>query len=206
MNELTQRQREVLDFIQTAQEREGMAPTLREIARHFGFQSATAAADHVRALRNKGVLGGVPRRARALRVVQPMKKARPTVVDIPIYGAISAGFAQDRQQESKGCISVNLASLGISTTARTFALEVQGDSMIGRHIMDGDLVVLEHGMTPRNGDVVAALIDNESTLKTIVIERSKTWLRAENPKYPQLIPAQELVIQGVMVALLRRRR
>ena len=206
MNELTRRQREVLDFIQTAQEREGVAPTLREIASHFGFQSATAAADHVRALRHKGVLGGAPRRARSLRVVQPLKKARAAVVDIPIYGAISAGFAQDRQQESKGCISVNLASLGISTTARTFALEVQGDSMIGRHIMDGDLVVLEHGMTPRNGDVVAALIDNESTLKTIVIERSKTWLRAENPKYPQLIPAQELVIQGVMVALLRRRR
>ncbi len=205
MNELTQRQREVLDFIQTAQEREGVAPTLREIASHFGFQSATAAADHVRALRHKGVLGGAPRRARSLRVVQPLKKARAAFVDIPIYGAISAGFAQDRQQESKGCISVNLASLGISTSARTFALEVQGDSMIGRHIMDGDLVVLEHGMTPRNGDVVAALIDNESTLKTIVIERSKTWLRAENPKYPQLIPAQELVIQGVMVALLRRR-
>jgi repressor LexA len=78
--------------------------------------------------------------------------------------------------------------------------------MIGRHVMDGDLVILEHGMTPRNGDIVAALIDNESTLKTLVMERGKTWLRAENPKYPQLIPAQELVIQGVMVAMIRKRK
>ena len=71
---------------------------------------------------------------------------------------------------------------------------------------DGDLVVLEHGMTPRIGDVVAALIDNESTLKTFLLNRSKPFLRAENPKFPDLIPAQELVIQGVMVALSRKRK
>jgi repressor LexA len=78
--------------------------------------------------------------------------------------------------------------------------------MIGRHILDGDLVILEHGMTPRTGDVVAALIDNESTLKTFVLNRGKPSLRAENPRYPDLIPASELVIQGVMVALVRKGR
>ncbi len=76
--------------------------------------------------------------------------------------------------------------------------------MIGKHIVSGDLVVLEHGMTPRTGDVVAALIDNESTLKTFVLENGKPYLRAENPNYPALIPAQELVIQGVMIALVRK--
>lgn len=77
--------------------------------------------------------------------------------------------------------------------------------MIGRHICDGDLVVLEHGRTPRTGDVVAALIDNESTLKTFVQDRGKPpHLKAENPKYPQLHPAAELVIQGVMIALVRK--
>jgi len=65
--------------------------------------------------------------------------------------------------------------------------------------------VLEHGRTPRNGDVVAALIDNESTLKTFVQERGRQpYLKAENPKYPKLYPANELVIQGVMVGLIRR--
>ena len=78
--------------------------------------------------------------------------------------------------------------------------------MIGKHITDGDLVVLEHGMTPRNGDVVAALIDNESTLKTFITDRGKPFLRAENPRYPNLLPQEELQIQGVMVALVRRRK
>ena len=102
-------------------------------------------------------------------------------------------------------MSADMATLGVKPSARTFALEVRGDSMIGKHIVDGDVVVLEHGMTPRNGDVVAALIDNESTLKTFLTERGKPFLRAENPKYPKMIPASELVIQGVMVALIRKR-
>ena len=78
--------------------------------------------------------------------------------------------------------------------------------MIGKHIVSGDMVVLEHGITPRTGDVVAALIDNESTLKTFVMENGKPYLRAENLNYPALIPAQELVIQGVMIALVRKRK
>jgi repressor LexA len=98
-----------------------------------------------------------------------------------------------------------LGTRRIKPSARTFALEVRGDSMMGKHIVEGDVVVLEHGMTPHDGDVVAALIDNESTLKTYSVEHGKPVLRAENPKYPNLIPASERVIQGVMVALIRKR-
>jgi repressor LexA len=76
--------------------------------------------------------------------------------------------------------------------------------MIGRHIVDGDIVVLEHGPEPRPGDVVAALIDGESTLKTFLRRNGKPYLKAENPKYPDLIPAQELMIQGIFRALIRR--
>jgi repressor LexA len=83
-------------------------------------------------------------------------------------------------------------------------LRVTGDSMIGRHILDGDFVVLEHGPEPRTGQIVAALIDGASTLKTFVLKGGKPYLRAENPKYPDLIPAQELMIQGVVKALIRR--
>ncbi|MGZ6007447.1 MAG: LexA family protein, partial [Rhizomicrobium sp.] len=67
--------------------------------------------------------------------------------------------------------------------------------MIGRHILDGDVVVLEHGPEPRNGQIVAALIDGASTLKTFVLKSGKPYLKAENPKYPSLLPAQELMIQ-----------
>ncbi len=203
---LTRRQQQILDFIQRQHQMEGQTPSLREIARHFGFRSMTAALDHVRALRRKGMLQHRPRQARAHRVVVPLQRFRRPVADIPIYGRIPAGFAQEQQQETKGCISVDIESLGIRPTARTFALEVRGDSMIGKHILDGDYVVLEHGLTPRSGDVVAALIDNESTLKTFVLDRGRPFLRAENPRYPAMIPAQELVIQGVMIGLIRKRK
>lgn len=206
MNALTSRQQQVLEFIRQRLELESIAPSLREIAAHFGFRSMTAAADHVRALERKGALETHPRRARSLRIAAPRISRSRQIVDIPLYGAIPAGFPDNRRQEAQGSISIDLENLNLHPGPRTFALEVKGDSMIGRHILDGDIVVLEHGLTPRNGDIVAALIDNESTLKTLVLERGKSWLRAENPRYPQLIPAAELVIQGVMIALLRRRK
>lgn len=206
MTALTRRQQQIVDFIERSHRDGGLAPSFREIARHFGFGSVGSVVNHVRALRRKGVLPAESRQARALRVRSPLAALRRRVVDIPVYGAIPAGRAEDRRQEAKGCVSLDIETLGLKPTPRTFALEVRGDSMIGRHILDGDLVVLEHGMTPRAGDVVAALIDNESTLKTFLLNRGKPFLRAENPQYPDLIPAQELVIQGVMVALIRKRK
>ena len=206
MTELTRRQQQIADYIDRSQRDGGGAPSYREIAAHFGFASPGSVVNHVRALRRKGVLPEETGQARSLRVQSPLAGLRKRVVDIPVYGAIPAGFPEDRRQEARGCVSMDIGTLGLRPTPRTFALEVRGDSMLGKCIMDGDLVVLEHGLTPRNGDVVAALIDNESTLKTFLLNRGKPFLRAENPKYPDLIPAQELVIQGVMVALIRKRK
>jgi len=134
----------------------------------------------------------------------PLAKLRGRVVDIPLFGSIPAGMPQAREQEAEGCVSVDIESLGFKPTRNSFALRVTGDSMIGRHILAGDVVVLEHGPEPHNGQVVAALIDGESTLKTFVLKGGKPYLRAENPKYPDLIPAQELMIQGVFKALIRK--
>lgn len=204
MTELTQRQQEILEFVRQNQQRDGRPPTLREIAQHFGFKSMNAALAHVQALCKKGALEKPARRARSLRVVSPLQRLRSPVVDIPIFGSVPAGFSQDRQQEAQGCLTIDVNALGISPTAHTYALEVQGDSMIGRQIVNGDFVILEQGRTPRPGDVVAALIDGESTLKTFTLERGKPVLRAENPKYPKLIPATDLRIQGVMIGLIRK--
>src|SRR4051812_38933550 len=185
MLELTKRQQEVLSFIELTRARDGHSPTLREIANHFGFASPKAAADHVTALQRKGILSGPARKARALRVISPWEKMLQPVMHIPIYGTIPAGFAQEREQEPKGCISVDVQTLGLRPTTRAFALEVRGDSMIGKGILDGDTAVIEPERTPRAGDVVAALIDGESTLKTLVVEKGHTRLRAENPRYPK---------------------
>jgi repressor LexA len=135
-------------------------------------------------------------------VVFPGDLDRPEVLDIPIFGRIPAGMAEDQLQEENGCISVDVNTLGVPRGARTFALRVTGDSMVGAHIMEGDHVILEV-RDPEPRDIVAALIDGETTLKRYVVRNGLPYLRAENPRYPDLIPAHELIVQGVMVALIR---
>jgi repressor LexA len=115
---------------------------------------------------------------------------------------IPAGIPEGQEQEVDRCITVDPGSIRLPRNARTFALEVRGDSMIGAGILDRDVVILEHAQ-PRNRDIVAALIDGDVTLKRYLVEKGSPFLRAENPLYPDLIPARELVIQGVFRALIR---
>jgi len=204
MIELTRRQQQILDFILKWQQTEGTTPTYQEIADQFGFRSLNSVTEHVRLLRQKGCLKSDSGKARSLRVISPLAKLRNRLVDIPLFGSIPAGLPQTREQDAEGCISVDVETVGYKPTRNAFALRVTGDSMIGRHVLDGDFVVLEHGPEPRNGQIVAALIDGASTLKTFVLKGGKPFLKAENPKYPDLIPAQELMIQGVLKALIRR--
>ncbi len=204
MKTLTQRQRDILTYIESCQDNDGLTPTLREMADHFGFRSLSTAREHIQALCRKGVLSQTDGRARALQVISSPRQNRRALIDVPLFGEIPAGPPDTRYQQSEGCITVDVDTLGLRPTARTFALQVRGDSMIGRHVMEGDYVVCEHGMMPNTGDMVAALIDNESTLKTFLTRRNKPYLKAENPKYPELIPATELVIQGVVVAVIRK--
>ncbi len=209
MKELTERQQQILQFIRGKQDSEGLAPTFREIAGYFRFNSPNAALAHVQALRSKGFLKSLPGRARSLQVVDsngPKNRFRPRVVSVPIYGFIPAGQPADAAQEEEGCVLIDVDTLGIKPTARTFGLRVRGDSMLGKSIVDGDIAIIEHGVEARAGDVVAALIDGQVTLKTFVLQRGKPYLRAENPRYPSLIPREELQIQGVMVALIRKRK
>jgi len=198
--DLTKRQREIVEYLRMSQRQKGIMPSTREIQHYFQFASQTAAMSHLRALERKGVIQRLPGKARA--VIFPEDLDRAEIADIPIYGSIAAGMAQDVEPDRQGCVSVDIAALGIPKHARTFALKVRGESMIDAHICDGDTVILEF-REPRNGDIVAALIDGETTLKRYVVEKGQPFLRAENPDYPDLVPARELVIQGVLVALLR---
>lgn len=192
---LTPRQREVLDYVRRQRSRTGRMPSTREIQRHFGFASQTAAVNHLKALERKGYLRRLP------GDLLPTNANRFS--QVPLLGSIPAGLPTFEEESSEGGVSVDLASIGVSESARTFALTVRGDSMIGAHIQEGDMVVLEY-REPRDGDVVAALIDGETTLKRFVMENGQAYLRAENPAYPDLVPAMELVVQGVVVALTRK--
>ena len=192
---LTRRQREVLDFVRKKRSRKGKVPSTREIQRHFGFASQTAAVNHLKALERKGCLRRLP------GDLLPVNSDRFS--QIPLLGVIPAGLPTFEEEHSEGGVAVDLSSIGLSEGARTFALTVRGDSMIGAHIQEGDVVVLEY-REPRDGDVVAALIDGETTLKRFVLDNGRPFLKAENPAYPDLIPAMELIVQGVMVALTRK--
>lgn len=198
---LTDRQRELLEYLRQHQRQEGVMPSTRDIQRYFGFSSQTAAMSHLRALEKKGVIQRHPHKARA--VVFPEDLERGEIVDIPLYGSIAAGYAEMQQQQPDSSITVDAATLGLSRNARAFALKVRGESMIGANICHGDVVILE-AREPRPRDIVAALIDGETTLKRYVIENGRPYLQAENPAFPDLIPVQELVIQGVMQTLIRR--
>jgi repressor LexA len=203
MAELTDLQRRVFEFIRDTIDR-GPAPTPREIASRFGWSSKRAAECHIEALIRKGWLASQPGKARSLRVAHTAKAISRLAVEIPLLGSIPAGFGREREQEADECVAVAIESIGFKPTRNTFALRVSGDSMIGKHICDGDIAIFEHGPEPRTGQIVAALIDRKNTLKTFVVKNGKPFLKAENPKYPDLIPSEELVIQGVFKALLRR--
>src|SRR6266705_5326234 len=132
MKELTDRQQQILRFIQSKQDSQGLSPTLREIAGHFRFRSPNAALAHVQALLAKGALKNLPGRARSLQVLEPnapKNNFRPRVVSVPIYGVIPAGRPQDAAQDEEGCVLIDVGTLGIKPSARTFGLKVRGDSM-----------------------------------------------------------------------------
>ena len=197
---LTDRQKDVLAFIQREQREQGVTPSTREIQKHFKLASQTSVMQYITALEKKGLLDRHARKARAL--ITPGQKAR--IVDIPIYGQIPAGMAGVAEQSIEGHVSLDLSSANSSRTRDAFALRVRGDSMINAHILDGDIVILEDRKDARSGDIVAALIDGETTLKRYVTEQGRSYLKAENPLFPDLVPARELRIQGVMVSLVRK--
>jgi len=197
---LTDRQRDVLHFIQREQREKGVTPSTREIQSYFRFASQTSVMQYIAALEKKGFLQRHAGKARAL--ITPIHKVR--IHDVPIYGQIPAGMASLTEQDIEGHVSLDHQSANVSKSHGTFALRVRGDSMIGTHILDGDIVILEQSKEVHNGDIVAALIDGETTLKRYVIEHGRPYLKAENPRYPNLIPARELKIQGVMVSLVRK--
>jgi repressor LexA len=203
METLTERQRAVLNYIRQHQRETGFPPTSREIQRHFQFQSQTAAMNHLRALERKGAISRFPHKARGLS--DPEMRMRSEQRMVSLLGTIPAGHANDSAATEETKFAVDSKFFGVNEGSQVFALKVQGESMMGAQIAHGDTVLLKRA-TPREGDIVAALIDGEVTLKRYQLKRGKPFLKAENPTYPDLIPAAELVIQGVMIGLIRRSR
>jgi repressor LexA len=205
MNSLTRKQQQVWNFIAETQQRAGITPSIREIKKHFAFGSTRSAFDYVKVLAKKGYLQREPRTARAIRILNPAAPPAKSTVSIPVYGSIPAGVPEERTQTPDDYITMDLETLGLPKSSnRIFALRVKGDSMEQAAILDGDWAIIDHAKEPRAGSIVAAYIDGKSTLKRFLIRQGKPYLKAENPRYPDLIPCEELMVQGVFVGLYRK--
>jgi SOS-response transcriptional repressor LexA len=136
-----------------------------------------------------------PHQTRALNLLWLSETRSWIRHQVPFLGSIIAGRPEIQDGRVDGCIDIDPATLRLPKNARTFALKVRGDSMRNAAIMEF--------REAKHGDIVAALIDGETTLKRFIVQGGVPYLRASNPKYPDLIPARELVIQGVLIALLR---
>lgn len=203
---LTPRQSEVLEFLRECQRLGENAPTFREIAEHFGFKSPKSAEDHVTALEKKGY---VRRRAGCSRGIELIFSERAPdngTIQVPLLGYIPAGYPETKSENRHGSIAIDKQMIDCPVSHQLFALQVTGDSMNGRGIHDGDWVVADADASPNEGDAVVALIDGKNTLKILTLNRSRHFLKAENPDFPDLIPLEEMVIQGVVRVVLRRIR
>lgn len=211
MKELTTRQEEILTFVENHEWKNGYWPSIREIQEKFGFKSTNAVMGHLRALEKKSALERIPGQARTFRINRPNKpdfdnipEDASEVVDIPIVGDIAAGYPDRVEPAGEiGRLQVGIDQVGFGNRRRNFALQVRGDSMVEAEIYEGDMVVIE----PReacDGDIVAALIDGETTLKRFIKKGSEPpYLKAENKFYPELYPVNELTVQGVAKAVVR---
>ncbi|MEX2381258.1 MAG: transcriptional repressor LexA [Opitutales bacterium] len=210
MTNLTARQQEILRFIQGFAQKQSYWPSIREIQEYFKFKSTNAVVGHLRALEQKGVISRVQGQARAYRI--PGKGASASgriieVAEIPVYGSITAGYPDGVEQgDAIGRLQIDVETAGIGSrnNRRTFALKVRGDSMTGAGIFEGDTVIME-SRSPKNGDIVAALIDGETTLKRFIHPSpGAPYLKAENPAFAEIHPLSELIIQGVATAVVRK--
>ena len=211
MKELTQRQQEILDFIEHHERANGYWPSIREVQETFDFKSTNAVMGHLRALEKKNHIQRIPGQARTFRITHPNVIEMPTipedatdVVDIPIMGFIAAGYPDRVEPAGEvGQLQVDMQTAGSFGRYRSFALQVRGESMINAEIYEGDNVIVEP-REPRDGDIVAALIDGETTLKRYIHKQGEPpYLKAENENYPELYPVNELLIQGVAKAVVR---
>lgn len=212
MSDLTSRQAAVLQYLEDFSRTEGYWPSIRDIQQHFGFRSTNAVAGHLRALEAKNAIRRIPGQARTFRLHRTahseddsIPAGTSEVVDIPVYGSIAAGYPDGVEQgDAIGRIQIGADTLGRGRSRRSFALKVRGESMIDAGIFEGDTVILDPRQ-PRNNDIVAALIDGETTLKRFIQTRNRLpFLKAENQAYPEMHPVGELIIQGVALAVVRR--
>lgn len=204
MPTLTKKQKEVLDFIKEFIDTNGFSPSYREIADHFGLSSPATIHQHIQALAEKGVIGldedGCARSIELMDQTET-KPAAPSVM-LPLAGLITAGEPIEAVEERE---AMAIPSDFVIDADNSYVLKVKGRSMIEDGIFDGDYVVIERNPSPKNGDVVVALLDNAyATLKRFYREGSHIRLQPANSTMQPIIVDGNLNIQGIVRAVIRK--
>ncbi|MFD0903071.1 transcriptional repressor LexA [Actinomadura sediminis] len=210
---LTQRQRMVLEVIRDSVQRRGYPPSMREIGEAVGLTSTSSVSHQLRTLQRKGFLRRDPNRPRAVEVRVPGAtpvRTEPEAPDgtasaqapayVPLVGRIAAGGPILAEEAVEDVFTLPKQLVGEGTH---FLLKVTGDSMIDAAIADGDWVVVRQQPVAEQGDIVAAMIDGEATVKTFKRRDGHIWLMPQNPAY-EPIPGDEASVLGRVVAVLRK--
>jgi repressor LexA len=206
--DLTARQRRILEFIKDWVERYGYPPSVREIGEAVGLVSPSSVAYQLKALETKGFIRRDPNRPRAVDVRSPsdlvddesLNAARPKPAYVPLLGRIAAGGPILAEQAVEDFFPLPRELVG---EGDVFMLEVKGDSMIDAAICNGDWVVVRQQPTANVGEIVAAMIDGEATVKSYRQRDGHVWLMPANPAFDP-IPGDDATIMGRVVAVLRR--
>ena len=214
---LTHRQRRVLEVIRDSVERRGYPPSMREIGEAVGLTSPSSVAHQLATLERKGFLRRDPNRPRAIEVILPGEarreapapvaadetdsgEARPAPSYVPVVGRIAAGGPILAEQVVEDVFPLPRQLVG---DGQLFLLRVSGDSMIEAAICDGDWVVVRQQPVADNGEIVAAMIEGEATVKTFKRRDGHVWLLPHNPAYDP-IDGDQATVLGRVVAVLRR--
>lgn len=197
---LTPHQRTVLNYIAEFQKKRGYSPSLADLALAFGVRSKNAIAKVVNALVREGHIEKDPKGR--IKILESAEDKGPAPAMLPLFGPISAGFAQSAETQAEE--KITLDDYLVSDKASTFLLRVKGDSMINAGIFEGDLVVVDKKKQPKIEDIVVGILDGEFTLKRLKKNKGKFYLQAENPSYPELHPMEDLQVAGVVRGSIRR--
>ena len=198
---LTKRQKQLVDYLKAYIGDHGYAPTLEEIGEHFGLASLATVHKHLLNLERKGYIRRLAHRSRALELT--VDRRRPRATAVPLLGLVAAGTPIE-PVEAPETLALPEELLG---RGETFALRVQGDSMIGEGILDGDVIVVEARPEAENGATVVALVRGEATVKKLYRERTRVRLEPANERLAAIVARpEEVEVRGVVVAVLRRYR
>lgn len=197
---LTKRQREILDYLQDFVREQRYAPSLSEIAAHFGLSSPATIHEHMKALESKGFIERGWNKKRSVTLLGGSES--PEYIQIPLLGQIAAGRPVEAVLDDQS-VTVPREMVG---SKRCYALRVRGTSMIDEHILDGDTVVVQAVSEAANGDTVVALVDDAyATLKKFYREGRKIRLQPANASVePILVDSDAVKVQGIVVGLIRR--